>query len=362
MQTTLEKPTVKKQTAIEFHKPTLSREDLKGVLECLAEEQLSFGSTVERFEKDFAHTFKFKYAVSANSLTGAYHLAFLSLGIGEGDEVLLSPILPAPALDALFLLRAKPVLVDIAKSSFHMDPEKLTNRLLDCNPKLIILDHAFGSILDKTKYDFQGIPVLEDFTEVLGAEVSGIGKVSNLGICGLGSDNLITTGNGAMLVTQDSKLVEQIRIHQAGRKYKRILGSPKFDYNLIDYQAALGIEQLSKLGVILERQRKIALAYLQAVQSSRLETYFGSPMMDSFQKFPVVVSSQSYEEVERYFRSIRIGTKRVVDEPLHHLLEEKASDYPNAERLYQKGHLLPIYPNLTKDNVQRIATALRRIY
>ncbi len=137
---------------------------------------------------------------------------------------------------------------------------------------------------------------------------------------------------------------------------------PKFDYNLVDYQAALGIEQLSKLGVILERKKKIATAYLQAVQNSRLETYFESPQEDTFQRFPILVSGQGYEEILRYFKSIHIGTQRTTDEPLHRVLEENPLEYPNAERLFQRGHCIPIYPNLTKDNVQRIATAIRRIY
>ncbi len=355
---------VKKQTDIEFHKPTLSREDLKGVLECLVLEHLSTGEIVERFEKAFGHTFKYKHTISVNSLTAAYHLAFLGMGVGENDSVLLSSFSPVAALDAIFFLRAKPILVDIGKNSFHPDLEVLQAKLTEFNPKVMLIDHAFGSIFDVSKLNLGETLLIEDFTDVIGAtsEKTAVGKQGTLGICGLSAENLITTGNGAMIVTQNTKLAEAIRTQKTDNSTKRSLGFPKFDYSLIDYQAALGIEQLSKLGVILERQRKIAIAYLQAVQSSRLETYFSNPSEDTFQKFPVLVPGQSYEEVERYFKSIRVGTKRVVEEPLHHILEENNSQFPNAERLFQKGHLLPIYPNLTKDNVQRIATSLRRIY
>ncbi len=80
---TIQRP-VRKEKDIEFFKPTLSREDLKGVLECLVDEHLSNGEIVERFEKTFCHTFKIKHAISSNSLTSAYHLALLALGVKAG--------------------------------------------------------------------------------------------------------------------------------------------------------------------------------------------------------------------------------------------------------------------------------------
>jgi perosamine synthetase len=359
----LQRP-LKKQKEIEFHKPTLSREDLKGVLECLVDEHLSSGEIVERFEKSFCHTFKFKQSISANSLTSAYHLALLALGVGPGDSVLLSSFSPIAALDAIFLLKAKPVLVDLGRNSFHPDIDEFKRKRVESNAKVAIFDHTFGSLINISKYELGETLALEDYSEAIGAtsELIPVSKQSVVSICGLSSENMITTGNGAMITTSDSQFGNQIRSLKSGVTSKRNLGEPKFDYSLIDYQAALGIEQLSKLGVILERQKKIALAYLQAVQNSRLETYFSNPTEDTFHRFPILVTNQGYDEVQRYFKSIHIGTKRTIDEPLHNVLEENKLDYPNAERLFQRGHCIPVYPNLTKDNVQRIATAIRRIY
>lgn len=359
----LQRP-LKKQKEIEFHKPTLSREDLKGVLECLVDEHLSSGEIVERFEKSFCHTFKFKHAISANSLTSAYHLSLLGLGVGPGDAVILSSFAPISALDAIFLLRAKPVLVDLGKNSFHPDVEEFNRKRTASGAKVAIFDHTFGSLINISKYELGDTIAIEDYSEAIGAtsELISVSKQSVVSICGLNSENMITTGNGAMITTSDTNLSNQMKSLKSGVSFRRNLGEPKFDYSLIDYQAALGIEQLSKLGVILERQKKIAVAYLQAVQNSRLETYFANPAEDTFHRFPIVVSSQGYEEVERYFKSIHIGTKRTIGEPLHNVLEESKQDFPNAERLFQRGHCIPVYPNLTKDNVQRIATAIRRIY
>lgn len=348
-----------KKTDIEFNKPTLSREDLKMVLECLVEDQLSTGAMVEKFERAFAHTFRLKNSLSTNNLTSAYHLSLMALGVEEGDSVALSTFAPLAALDALFLLRAKPVVIDLKKFSFHMDPEKLKDALAANPCKAVIVDHAFGSAVDFSEYDFAGVPTIEDFSEVVGVEAEKFtpGKQGNISVCGLTVDHLITTGNGALLLIQDKKISEILKSLKDGDRKTR----PRLDYNLIDYQAALGIEQLSKIGIILERKRKIAQVYLQSLSGTPVETYYGDPSVDSFNRF-IILAPGKYEEVERYFRSLHIGTRRVIEEPIHQILELPNSDFPNGERIFQRGHAIPIYPNLTRDNIQRIANSVRRIY
>lgn len=352
-----------KTTKIPFSRPTLSKEELETVLDCLVDDHLYTGSVVERFEKEFKSTFGFKYCISVNSLTSAYHLSLISLGIKENDPVLLSSYAPIQALDAILLLRAKPIVVDIARSSFHISPDVITKEIENSSPKAILLDHAFGCVLDISKYNIVGIPVIEDFSEVVGADSTNvqIGKQGMVSICGLGENHVITTGNGAMICTKEPILAESIinhkfHIHKTRKEIKML-----YDYNLIDYQAAMGIEQLSKIGVILERKKKIATVYLQAVLSASHETYFKSASEDQFNRFVIIVS-KPYDEILRYFNAIEIGTERTHTQPIHRLLDMSNSDYPNAERLYQRGHCIPIYPNLTRDNVNRVASSIRGIY
>ncbi|QDK21795.1 DegT/DnrJ/EryC1/StrS aminotransferase family protein [Leptospira weilii] len=364
IETEISEKNLKKKTEIEFHKPTLSREDLKTVLECLVEDHLTTGNVTIRFEKAFASTFRYKQVISSNNLASAYHLVLLALDIQAGDKVALSTFAPVSALDAIFLLKAIPVVIDLDKNSFHLSPEGLTKALQDSSVKAVVLDHSFGSIVDAKRYDFQEIPVIEDISEVLGAQSATFtpGKQGNIAVCGLSVDQMITTGNGAMIITDQESLAKKIRTMKAGKEpYQRKEGQPKLDYNLIDYQAALGIEQLSKIGIILERKRKIAQVYLQSISGSSVKTWYGDPNLDTFNRF-IILAPGSYEQVERYFRSLQIGTQKVAEEPIHHILELPNSDFPNGEKLFQRGHCIPIYPNLTKDNIQRISQAIRRIY
>ncbi|MCB1159567.1 MAG: DegT/DnrJ/EryC1/StrS aminotransferase family protein, partial [Leptospiraceae bacterium] len=265
-----------KNHRIEYDKPTISKGELKTVLECLVEDQLYTGSIVERFEKEFRSTFQFKYSLSVNSLFAAYHLSLLALGVKAGDRVLLSSFAPLQALDALFLIGAEPVPLELGKSSFHPSPEDLQKKIKEKEPKAIILDHTFGCLLNFKNYDLANIPVIEDYSEALGADLEEIpvGKQGTLSICGLAENHVITTGNGAMISSNDANLhnfMKNLRFNPTAPRKDR---SPRFEYNLIDYQAAMGIEQLSKLGLIIERKKKIAQVYLQAVMAASHETYF----------------------------------------------------------------------------------------
>ncbi|PJZ69811.1 pyridoxal phosphate-dependent aminotransferase [Leptospira perolatii] len=354
----------RKKTEIEFNKPTLSREDLKTVLEALVEDHLSSGSVTTRFEKAFSSTLRTKYVVSANSLTAAYHLALLALEIQPGDKVVLSTNAPLAALDAVFLVQAIPYVVDLDKHSFHPNIEAINRAAQDETVKAILLDHSFGALLDFSKYTLNGKPTVEDFSEAVGASTETFtpGKQGSISLCGLSVEHLITTGNGALVCTDYDQIQKKIRARKEGREpYARKEGLPRMDYDMIDYQAALGIEQLSKLGVILERKRKIAQVYLQSIQGSQVTSHYNDPNSDTFNRF-VILAPGNYEQVERYFRSLHIGTKRSVVEPIHHILDLPNADYPNGERLFQRGHCIPVYPNLTKDNIQRISQAIRRIY
>ena len=350
-----------KEKSISTYKPSLTREDLKGVLESLANDQISSGEMAAKLEKVFSGTFQFKSSVSTNSLFGAYHLALVALDLEPGDKVVVPNIAPSSFIDAVYLVGATPIPVDLAKRSFHYDLEQLSEMIAKENPKLVFLNHPFGSSFTKSADAFAGVPVLEDISDVLG-NTNAPGKYGKLVVTGLTTNSTITMGNGAILSSNDTALMTKVRECKFGFG-KRQSRKFKLDYNLIDFQAALGLEQLSKLGVLLERKKKIAELYLQSlVGSTSVETYFNGLEEDSFSQFVVLIPGKTYDEAQRYFASLQISTKRPIDEPLHSILELDPKEFPNSERLWNRGHQIPLYPNLTSDNVKRIIQAIRRIY
>ena len=347
---------------IESHRPTISKQELESVLDCLISDQLGPGKILDRFERNFANAFGFAHVSAVNSRASAYHLALLALGVGEGDLVAMSALAPVEAFDAVHYVRAEVILLDVARDSFHPDIEGVEKlfRSTDRPIAAFILDHTFGSLspIRATLLSELGTRIIEDFTGIVGAEVDGVfaGNAGHISICGLSQYDLLTTGNGAALVTDRKPLHQKLLSLRYGGKRKP--GAVAYDYALGDFQAALGLDQLSRLGDTSERRRKIGRKYLETLRSTRHESYFKEVSVDGYLRFPIVIS-RNMDEALRYFSSLQIGAFRAIELPLHHLAEQARLEYPNSERLYQKAVAVPLYPSLTANNVERIAASLR---
>lgn len=358
--------TEKKIKPIEAHRPTLTKHELVSVLDCLIHDQIGSGTTVERFEKSVASTFKYRHVLAVNSLASGYHLAFLALGIGKDDTVLMSAAGPVQACDGARYTGASVQLMDLDRNSFHVSMERTAETVEKFTaehgkaPAAIVMDHSFGSPspLNVDYFKEKDIKIVEDFTSMVGHESDGVysGNAGSISVCGLSEYDLLTTGNGSLIVTADSKLFGKLASLRYGTKRSENLVA--YDYRLEDFQAAMGLDQLSRLGVNLARRRRIAQKYLETLSSTKHETYFQSPGRDCYLKFPVLIN-RSHDEVFRYFRSLQIGVERAVEFPLHALMGLQRMEYPNTERLYQKAVAIPIYPALTANNVERVASSLR---
>jgi dTDP-4-amino-4,6-dideoxygalactose transaminase len=351
---------------IEAHRPTLSKQELESVLDCLIHDRLGSGAVAQKFEKTFAGSFGYRHVLSVNSASSAYHLALLALGVGAGESVLLSALSPVQALDAIRYVGANPILIDVDRESFHPSMEAVKKGMDENETAKIkpiaayILDHTFGSpsSVDVNYLKNRGLKIIEDFTGLVGSDRDGefFGNAGHISVCGLSEYDLLTTGNGGVVVTSDSKLYN--RMHSLRYGGKRIEGVASYDYRLEDFQAAMGLDQISRLGITLARRKKIGQKYLETLRLTKHATFFREAGIDGYLRFPVVIN-RNHEEVERYFASLQIGVTRVVEAPLHHLMGYARLEYPNSERIYQKAVSIPLYPSLTANNVERIASSLR---
>ena len=389
LETTYNSTRLEKQSkdAIVFNRPTLSKKELQSVLECMVHDEISFGNVVRNFEKQAAETFEFQHAMASPSLNAAYHLAFLSLEISEGDEVILPVNSSVAALDAIGYIGAKPVLVDIGRNSLHPEIEDIQKKVTE-NTKAILLHYAHGAYknygnlraslrgekiegspdtkIKDNSSQYKQIKIIEDISYIAGRETpSGfVGSEADIVILGLNEDMIITMGRGALIMTNSRNIfsfARDLRNHAVGKTYKM-----RYDYTITDYQAAMGLEQLGHIASILERRKKIGHVYLdvmkQLLNKDRLQHYFQNPDMDAYGSFPVLFDA-NLEHTAKFFKSLRIDVKRVMlPGPMHHMLGLPENDFANAERLYQKAVLIPLYPNLTKSSVERISSALKTFY
>lgn len=358
-------------TPIPFSRPALSKKELVSVLNCLVEDELGFGRISQQFEREFARAFRFRHALSVNSFTAAWHLAFLGLEIGPDDEIITSSLGDLGLADAAGYLGARVVPVDIERDSFHICLDGI-RQALTSRTRAVIISHPFGnvftrweeleSILDQWEQDHgQKIFILEDFSAVLGQENGAefTGHRGKVGVVSFAADMMITNGHGAMLVCSDPRLYG--RVNQLRNLEDRAGGQVRYDYRITDFQAAMGLEQLANLGLILERRKKIGRKFLNILAKTSFTTWFNDPERDTYLNFPVI-TKLSWERVERYFKSLAIEVRPPVRLPLHQFMDLNRMDFPNCEKLVRKGFLIPCYPHLSKNNVERISQALRGLY
>lgn len=362
MEYTQIKQAKKPQVDIVFHKPTITKNDLKSVMESLILDELTHGQVVQNFEKEMAHAFDFKRALSVQSLQSAYHLSLLSLDIEAGDDIIMSNQAPVAILDAVGQLQASAQLVDLQRDHFCPSSQQIIEKITP-KTKVIILHYPYGAFYDYSElYHYleenklKSISVIEDISYIAGSEYNDhlIGEKAKVAVIGLHSDMLMTIGKGAVLLTNSQptfSIAKDLRMHGGSRPYR-----VRFDYTIADYQAAMGLEQLSLLTTGLERRKKIGALYLDALKRSGLQTWFRHPQTDAYAQFPVVFE-KTPQEVMRYFSSLNIETKK--SQPLlHEFVGLESKDFPNSTRLYQRGLLLPLYPYLSKGHIQRISDAI----
>ncbi len=349
--------------AIEASRPALSREELEAVLQCLIDDQIGSGSVAERFEKALADAVGYKRALAVNSLAAAYHLALLAVDSGPTTTVWMNALTSVAALDAARYTGASVRLLDAGRSSFHPAPEAIQAMLEELHPgDVFILDHIYGSPCEAPVDEIRakGVHIIEDITGVLGSTTETgetYGHAGDIMLCGLAEDDIITTGNGAFLCSSQNALLKKM----AGMRYghSRDPHTVAYDYRLEDFQAAMGLHQLSRLGQMITRRKKIGVKYLETLRLTKHQSCFTNPGPDTYHRMPVVVSRPP-EEVQRYFKALQIGVQRIPT-PLHHYLAMPPMEFPNAERLFRRAVCIPVYPALTANNVERIAGSLRNL-
>ncbi|MBN2159899.1 MAG: DegT/DnrJ/EryC1/StrS aminotransferase family protein [Spirochaetes bacterium] len=335
------------------NRPTITRKELEAVLESLINDELVAGESVRNFENSVARLIGQKYSLATSSLTASYHLAFKALEIGDSDEVIMpSYYLQAP-LSALSLTGGRAILVDNEKDSLFPSVADIQARITE-KTKAIIIGHLFGF-----NFSFQGmedvsIPIIEDISHSIGTEIDELpsGKRGSIAVVSFDPAGIITTGNGGMVLTNNSKY------HSVMKDFRGNSGNHiHFDYTMTDFQGAMGISQLAKLPDLLGRRREIAKIYHDSIRITPHKTPFLYNDQFAYQTFPVLFNV-SNEKIESYWRKTRIEAIRPVGHPLHAILGLSGADYPHSERLSRKLFSLPLYPTLSRKDVEKISKNL----
>ena len=247
----MSKPSIK----VPYTEPSISSKEVEFALDAV---QNGWGPKcyeyLHRFEAAFAEYCGTKYAVATSSCTGAIHLGLAGLGIGSGDEVILADINWVATVAPITYLNAQPVLIDVQKDSWCIDPKRIEEAITP-KTKAIIATHLYGNVcaLDELLEigNRHGIPVIEDAAEAIGSLYHGkqVGGFGQFGVFSFNGTKTITTGEGGMLVTNDEALYERIlTLSNHGRSrtqtkqfWPDLIG---YKYKMSNIEAAIGLAQL----------------------------------------------------------------------------------------------------------------------
>ncbi len=336
--------------------------------------QFILGQEVKTFEGEMAAYCGTKHAAGVASGTDALHLALLACGVGPGDEVITTPFTFIATSEAIVNCGARPVFVDIDPDTFNIDPTKMATRISP-KCKAIIPVHLYGlpadiePILSIARRHH--LKVIEDCAQALGAEYKGkkVGSLCDAGCLSFfPAKNLGCYGDGGMVVTNDPKIsetVEMLRKHGGKIAYYHSL--PGFNSRLDALQAAILSAKLKHLDTWNDMRRRNTALYdsllgkIQGIQVTRAPANFKSSC--NYYTVRLLNPRVKRDDLRKHLDGK--GIQNMVYYPLSLHLQEvykdlgyKAGDFPESERAHAQVLSLPMYPELTEDQVREVAAAV----
>lgn len=332
------------------------------------------GDYVRKFEEEFAKYLGVRHVVTASSGTTALFMALLALGIGEGDEVITVPFTFVATLEAIVYTGATPVFVDIDPTTYNMDPAKL-RKVITNRTRAIVPVHLYGQPADMNpilelaeKYDLK---VIEDACQAHGALYRGkrAGAIGDAAAFSFyPGKNLGSWGEAGAVSTNNDQLAEKLRKlrdHGAEKKYFHLTRG--LNLRTINFQGAVLSVKLKHLDSWNDRRREIAFLYNELLEDVKEVV---TPYESTFVKhvYHLYVIRAERRDALRSFLSERgIDTGIHYPIPLHlqkayEDLGYVRGDFPNAEEAALSVLSLPMFPELTDDEVERVAKTIKEFY
>ena len=373
---------------IVFGAPSIERDEIDEVVRCLESGWIGTGPRVARFEKEFAQYKSQPFAAAVSSCTAAMHLSVLAAGIGQGDEVITTPMTFCATVNAIVHAGATPVLADVDPLTMNIDPAEVEARITP-QTKAILPVHFAGRAANMDALTEiaarHRLKIIEDCAHAIETEYHGrkAGTFGDFGCFSFYATKNVTTGEGGMVLTRNEEDLARIkmlalhgmskdawkRFSDEGYKHYFVVETG-FKYNMMDLQAALGIHQLQRVESNWRRREEIWQQYNKAFAGLpvALPAETEPDTRHAYHLYTILIDEARAGITRDEFldamtaRDIGVGV-HYLSVPEHPVYQDKfgwrSEDYPHAMRTGRQTVSLPLSAGLTDAEVARVIAAVR---
>tara|TARA_B100001059_G_scaffold60130_1_gene55732 strand:+ start:16502 stop:17938 length:1437 start_codon:yes stop_codon:yes gene_type:complete len=363
---------------IPIAKPLLGNEELSNVIDCIQSGWISSqGSYVDKFEKEFSNFHNNLYSLSVSNGSVALHLALVSLGIGEGDGVIVPNLTFAATINSIIHAGATPIIIDVEHDTWNIDLKKAEDHI-NLNTKAIMPVHLYGNPSNMKNINYlakkYNLFVIEDCAEAIGSKTDNklMGTYGDASTFSFFGNKTITTGEGGMILFKKKEYYNKAKIlrdHGMNPKIKYWHDFVGFNYRLTNIQASIGAAQLKRVNEFVSKKREISNKYekffsnYNFIKTQKInQRDYSSYWLFSFmilENAPV-----SKEKCVLILKSKGIDT-RPIFYPLHKMkiyTKYRKGKMSNSKFISKHGISLPTHLDLSNGQIEYILESLKEIF
>ncbi len=381
---------------IPYGRQDITQADIDAVVSVLQSDFLTQGPMVPQFEStitDYCHA---EHALAVNSATSALHIACLALGLGTGDLLWTTPITFVASANCGLHCGAQVDFVDIDPRTYNLDVKALEEKLLAAEmtgklPKVLVAVHLCGQPCDMERIHAlskrYGFRVIEDASHATGGKYQnkpiGNCQYSDITVFSFHPVKIITTAEGGVVTTNDSKLAQRMRLlrsHGITRDQAQMTQESDgpwyyqqvdlgFNYRMSELQAALGVSQMKRLDEYVARRHRLAERYCELMTDLPITLPWQHP--EGYSGLHLFIIRLQLEKLttthRQVFDSLRaqgIGVNLhyipVYKQPYFAKMGFAPDDFPESQKYYREAISIPMFQTLTFDQQDEVVTALRK--
>ena len=360
---------------VPYSHQSIDADDIASVVKVLQSDWLTQGPSVKEFEEALKKETRADFAAAFSSGTAALEAAYFAAGIKKGDEIITSPLTFSATANAALWAGAKIIFADVEQASGNIDPREVLKKITPKTKAIVPVDYAglpakIDELSDIARQN--NLILIEDAAHSLGATYKGkkVGGIADMTMFSFHPVKSITTGEGGAIMTNDQVLYERLilfREHGITKDRTKFKGSDEgpwyyemqelaHNYRLTDIQAALGLSQIKKLSVFVDKRAKVASRYKRAFMG---DANFILPQdfentRSSWHLYPLRLAGKCATRRKKIFTELRalgIGVQvhyiPVYLNPFYQGLGYKKGLCPRAEAFYETELSIPIFPGLS---------------